>query len=414
MLTKEKNIMLSQSIHSSSKIHDQLLKFMDTSVYPNELIWDELINNGDTAQLLGLLESLKKDARALGLWNLFLPKNYGAISPGLSNFEYASLAKIMGRVYWAPEVFNCNAPDTGNMEVLAKYGSEEQKKLWLDPLLKGKIRSAFAMTEPNVASSDATNIATSFTRSRKSLIVNGEKWFVSGACNNNCKFFIVMCVGENSHENQHQRHSMILVPRESSGIKILRDMNVFGYDDLPGGHAHVVFENVEVPEENIILGEGRGFEIAQGRLGPGRIHHCMRLIGLAQRALEIMCKRAESRVAFGKKLSEQQSVREHIAESLCEIEQARLLTLDAARIIDQYGSSAAKDSIAMIKIVAPSMACRVIDRAIQTHGAAGLSQDTFLARAYSLARSVKLADGPDQVHMMQLGRNTARKLAQLQ
>ena len=386
-------------------LREQLLAFMDEYIYPNEALFDAQVNDGDRWEPPAVLEELKEKAREQGLWNLFLPVAYGEFSPGLSNLEYAPLAEIMGRVLWASEVFNCSAPDTGNMEVLAKYGSPAQQHEWLVPLMRGEIRSAFCMTEPAVASSDATNIEASIQRDGDEYVVNGRKWWSSGANSNACRILIVMGKTDPDNESRYRQQSMILVPADAEGITIERSLSVFGYDDAPEGHGEVVFDNVRVPASNLLLGEGRGFEIAQGRLGPGRIHHCMRLIGLAQRALEHMCVRAEQRVAFGRPLAKQQSVREAIATSACEIEQARLLTLKAAGRMDQGGNKAAKDLIAMIKIVAPQMACKVIDRAIQLHGGAGVSQDFFLARAYSVARAIRLADGPDQVHMMQLGRD---------
>ena len=386
---------------------DELGAFMDEHVYPNEERFWEQVDEGDRWEPPALLEELKARAREQDLWNLFLPEAYGEFSPGLTNLEYAPLAEIMGRVTWAPEVFNCSAPDTGNMEVLARYGSPEQQEKWLRPLLAGEIRSAFAMTEPGVASSDATNIETSILRDGDDYVINGRKWWTSGACGRHAKILIVMGKTDPENENRHRQQSMVLVPMDTEGVRIIRPMRVFGYDDAPEGHAEVEFDNVRVPATNILLGEGRGFEIAQGRLGPGRIHHCMRLVGVAQRALEAMCVRAGDRVAFGKALSAQQSVREDIARSACEIEQARLLTLKAADRMDRGGNKAAKELIAMIKIVAPAMACRVLDRAIQVHGGAGVSQDFFLARAYAHSRTLRLADGQDQVHMMQLGRNLA-------
>ncbi len=389
-------------------LRERLLAFMEAHVYPNEALWEQQVAEGERWEPPALLAELKDKARAAGLWNLFLPETYGEFSPGLSNLEYAPLAEIMGRVYWASEVFNCNAPDTGNMEVLARYGNEAQQRRWLIPLMNGEIRSAFAMTEPELASSDATNVATSIVRDGDEYVINGRKWYISGACNRHTKIHIVMGKTDPDNRDKYVQQSMVLVPADAPGLKVVRPMRVFGYDDAPEGHAEVVFDNVRVPVGNLLLGEGRGFEIAQGRLGPGRIHHCMRTIGLAQRALEAMCVRAESRVAFGRPLIKQQSVREAIAQSACEIEQARLLTLKAAAKMDKGGNKAAKDLIAMIKIVAPNMGCAVIDRAIQLHGACGLSQDSFLARAYALARSIRLADGPDQVHMMQLGRNLSR------
>lgn len=381
-------------------------QFMDEYVYPSESIYYEQVEK-DRWQTPAIMEELKQKAKALGLWNLFLPVEHGEFSPGLSNLEYAPLAEIMGRSMIGSEPFNCSAPDTGNMEVLVKYGNAEQQATWLEPLMSGDIRSAFAMTEPEVASSDATNIETSIIRDGDEYVINGRKFYISGAMNRQCKILIVMGKTNPDDDNRHRQQSMILVPMDSPGITVVRPMQVMGSDDPPEGHPEITFENVRVPASNMLLGEGRGFEIAQGRLGPGRIHHCMRLIGQAQRALEMMASRASSRIAFGRPLSKQQSVREDIAKSACEIEQARLLTLKAAARMDQGGNKAAKDLIAMIKIVAPQMACRVIDRAIQIHGAAGLSQDFVLARGYAYARTIRLADGPDQVHMMQLGRNLA-------
>jgi acyl-CoA dehydrogenase len=394
----------------SPKVQDlrkRLQSFMDEEIYPNEATFDAEVAEGDRWTPPAILADLKKKAQQEGLWNLFLPQTYGEFSPGLSNLEYAPLAELMGRVLWASEVFNCSAPDTGNMEVLARYGSPQQQDEWLQPLLRGEIRSAFCMTEPDVASSDATNIETSIVRDGDDYVINGRKWWSSGACSNRCQIMIVMGKTDPGNDNRYQQQSMILVPADTDGVTVVRPLKVFGYDDAPEGHAEVVFDNVRVPANNLLLGEGRGFEIAQGRLGPGRIHHCMRLVGLAQRALELMCARAESRIAFGRPLSKQQSVREDIARSACEVEQARLLTLKAADRMDKGGNKAAKDLIAMIKIVAPSMACTVIDRAIQIHGGAGVSQDFFLAHAFAAARTIRLADGPDQVHMMQLGRNLA-------
>ncbi len=315
----------------------------------------------------------------------------------------------MGRISWASEIFNCSAPDTGNMEVLTLYGTTEQKKRWLEPLLAGEIRSAFSMTEPEVASSDATNIQCSIRRDGDEYVINGRKWFTSGAMSEDCRLLIVMGKTDPDNPNKHLQQSMVLVPRETPGIRIIRDMRVFGYDDAPVGHPEIVYDNVRVPAANMLLGEGRGFEIAQGRLGPGRIHHCMRLIGCAQRALELMCARAQSRVAFGKPLGEQGSVREDIAHSWCEIEQARLLTLRAAEKMDREGNKAARDLIAAAKVVVPAMAARVIDRAIQIHGGAGVSQDTFLAEAYTYARFMRIGDGPDQVHLSQLGRGLLKR-----
>jgi len=354
------------------------------------------------------MESLKEEARSQGLWNLFLPRSYGELSPGLTNLEYAPLAELMGRVRWASEVFNCSPPDTGNMEVLAKYGNEDQKSAWLTPLMNGEIRSAFLMTEPDVASSDATNIQTRIEKKGDQYIINGRKWWSSGAMDPACKIAIVMGKTD-PEEHRHHQQSMILVPMDTPGVKVVRPLTVFGYNDSPEGHAEVVLDNVKVPVTNLILGEGRGFEIAQGRLGPGRIHHCMRLIGMAQRSLELMCQRSMERKAFGRLIKDFSSVRQEIALSRCEIEQARLLTLSAADKIDKSGIKGAQSLIAMIKIIAPRMAINVIDRAIQVHGGMGVSGDTPLAGYYAAARTLRLADGPDEVHMYQLGRNTVKE-----
>lgn len=382
----------------------RLKQFMAEEVLPVESLYMEQLEQDRWGEP-PIMEELKRKARDAGLWNLFLPgAEHGA---GLTNLEYAPLAEEMGRVLFSSEIFNCSAPDTGNMEVLAQYGSEAQKKRWLTPLLAGEIRSAFAMTEPKVASSDATNIETEIVRDGDDYVINGHKFYISGALSRRCEIMIVMGKTEPACEDRYRQQSQILVPMNTPGVNVIRPMTVFGYDDAPEGHAEIIFDNVRVPKENLILGEGRGFEIAQGRLGPGRIHHCMRLIGQAQRALEMMARRAERRVVFGRPMIKQGSVREDIAKSACEIEQARLLTLKAADQMDRHGNKAARDLIAMIKIVAPQMVCNVIDRAIQIHGAAGLGQDFNLARAYSYARTIRLADGPDQVHMMQLGRNLA-------
>ncbi len=390
---------------------ERLKGFMDEHIYPAETDYLKAVEEAkDPWVTPKIVQELKERAKADGLWNLFMPKEYGQNSAGLTNLEYAPLCEIMGRAVWSSEVFNCNAPDTGNMEVLAKYGSDEQKERWLKPLLNGEIRSAFAMTEPAVASSDATNIETSIVRDGDDYVINGRKWFISGAMNKNCRILIVMGKTNPSAE-RHLQQSQILVPIDTEGVNIIRPLSVLGYHEAPFGHAEIVFDNVRVPEANLILGEGRGFEIAQGRLGPGRIHHCMRLIGCAQRALEMACDRVENRIAFGKPLSKQQSVREDIARSFCELEQARLLTLKAADKMDRYGNKISRDLIAAIKIVAPSMACTVIDRAIQMHGAGGLSSDFVLASIFTYARTVRLADGPDQVHMMQLGRNLIKDQA---
>jgi acyl-CoA dehydrogenase len=386
--------------------------FMAEHVYPAEArYWQELEANtaaGKRWTPLQVIESLKPKARAAGLWNLFLPPSAEGASTrttdrgaGLSNQEYAPLAEIMGRVPWASEVFNCSAPDTGNMEVLVRYGSAEQQKRWLEPLLAGEIRSAFAMTEPAVASSDATNIEARIERVRgdsgDEYVINGRKWWTSGGGDPRCKVMIFMGKTDPGAA-RHSQQSMILVPMDAPGVKVLRPLMVFGYDDAPHGHMEVDFENVRVPASNILLGEGRGFEIAQGRLGPGRIHHCMRLIGLAERSLELMCRRASSRVAFGKSVAARTVTQERIAEARCQIDQARLLTLKAAWMMDVAGNKAAKAEIAMIKVVAPNMACRVIDWAMQVHGGAGMCQDFPLAYFYTAARTLRFADGPDEVH----------------
>lgn len=354
------------------------------------------------------LEQLKKKAKAAGLWNLFLPISYGKLSPGLTNLEYAPLAELMGRMLWASEVFNCSPPDTGNMEVLAKYGSKEQQQHWLQPLMDGSIRSAFLMTEPEIASSDATNIETSIVSDGDHYLINGTKWWSSGAMDPHCKIAIVMGKTDFTAP-RHLQQSMVLVPMDTPGVNILRHLPVFGFTDSPEGHAEIQLDQVRVPKTNLLLGEGRGFEIAQGRLGPGRIHHCMRLIGMAQRALEIMSKRTVDRKPFGRTLDTFSSIRQDIAQSVCEIEQARLLTLSAADKMDKLGNKEAKDLIAMIKIVAPKMAVKVIDRAIQILGGQGVSNDTPLAHFYAAARTLRLADGPDEVHMSQLGKLTIKK-----
>lgn len=372
----------------------RLQDFMDENIYPNELRFREEIER-ERWRPTQLIEELKPRARRQGLWNLFLPDHESGA--GLSNFEYAPLCEIMGRSPLAPEVFNCSAPDTGNMEVLARYGTPEQKEKWLKPLLNGEIRSCFAMTEPEVASSDATNIRASIVRNGDGYVLNGRKWWASGAGDPRCKIAIFMGRTDASAP-PHKQQSMILVPLDSPGVRIVRLLDVFGYDHAPHGHAEIAFENVRVPLTNMLLGEGRGFEIAQGRLGPGRIHHCMRCIGVAERALKTMCKRVQTRVAFGKALAEQGTIRADIAASRMEIEQARLLTLKAAHMMDTVGNKEARAEIAMIKVVAPNVALRVLDRAIQAHGAAGVSGDTFLASAWANARTLRLADGPDEVH----------------
>ena len=354
------------------------------------------------------IEILKKKAKEAGLWNLFLPKEYGALSPGLTNLEYAPLAEIMGKKIWISEIFNCAAPDTGNMEVLARYGNDVQKEQWLTPLMNGEIRSAFLMTEPDVASSDATNIQTSIALDGDEYVINGRKWWSSGAMDPHCKLAIVMGKTDVT-KSRHQQQSMILVPMDTPGLEIIRPLSVFGFYDSPEGHAEIQLTNVRVPIQNLILGEGRGFEIAQGRLGPGRIHHCMRLVGMAQYALEVMSQRTLERETFGKKFYEYSSIRHEIATSQCEIEQARLLTLSAADKMDKLGNKEAKDIIAMIKIVAPNMALNVIDRAMQILGGKGVGPDTYLPHYFAIARMLRLADGPDEVHMYQLGKSCIKK-----
>jgi acyl-CoA dehydrogenase len=378
------------------ELRERLIAFCDEHIYPNESLFLQQIER-ERWQVAPIVEELKVKARAEGLWNLFLPhSDRGA---GLTNLEYAPLCEVMGRSPgFGPEVFNCSAPDTGNMEVLARYGTPAQQERWLTPLLDGRIRSCFAMTEPDVASSDATNIRSTITRDGGDYVINGHKWWSSGAGDPRCTIAIFMGQS-NPDAAPHRRQSMILVPMDTRGITITRMMRVFGYDDAPHGHAEITFENVRVPAENMLLGEGRGFEIAQGRLGPGRIHHCMRLIGVAERALETMRARVSSRVAFGKTLAEQGTIRRDLAQSRIEIDQARLLTLRAAHLMDTVGNKAARAEIAMIKVVAPNVALGVLDRAIQAHGAKGVSQDTFLAHAWASARGLRLADGPDEVHL---------------
>jgi len=390
----------------SPKVKDlqkRVQQFMNDHVYPNEHLYHEQVDSqSDRWQIPPIMEDMKAKAKSAGLWNLFLPEsNRGA---GLTNLEYAPLCEIMGRVHWAPEVFNCSAPDTGNMEVLERYGTAEQKKQWLEPLLEGKIRSCFAMTEPAVASSDATNIESSITRDGDFYVINGRKWWSSGMGDPRCKIIIFMGKTDPNNSNRYKQQSQILIPRDAPGVNVLRMLTVFGYDDAPHGHAEVEFKDVRVPVSNMILGEGRGFEIAQGRLGPGRIHHCMRLIGQAERALEKMCKRAKSRVAFGKAVSERTVTQERIAESRILIDSARLLVLKAAYMMDTIGNKAARKEIAMIKVSAPNMALQVIDWAMQVHGGGGVSQDFGLASAYAQARTLRFADGPDEVHRNQIAR----------
>ena len=398
-------------------LQTRLNAFFDEHIYPSEhRFHDEVEANtvaGKRWTPTTIIEELKPKARAAGLWNLFTP--HASLGAGLNNLEYAPLAEITGRVHWAPEVFNCSAPDTGNMEVFASYGTPEQKARWLAPLLAGEIRSAFAMTEPAVASSDATNIETRIARAGDDYVINGRKWWISGAGDPRCKIYIVM--GKTDPDAAtHSQQSMILVPADTPGITVVRPLTVFGYDDAPHGHCEIVFKDVRVPQENILLGEGRGFEIAQGRLGPGRIHHCMRMIGLSERALELMCQRLTSRTAFGKPVAAQSVWHERIAESRCLIDQARLLTLNAAYKMDSVGNKAARTEIAMIKVVAPSVAQKVIDWAMQAHGGAGLSGDFPLAYAFTQARALRFADGPDEVHRAalakwELGKHAGKQFA---
>ncbi len=385
-----------------TELSSRIVEFMKAHVYPNESAYYEYLDQGESRWVIPpLMDELKEKAREAGLWNLFLPESeHGA---GLTNLEYAPLAELMGRSLIGSEVFNCSAPDTGNMEVLARYGDDAQKKAWLLPLLRGEIRSAFAMTEPDVASSDATNIRSTIVRDGDEYLINGHKWWTSGAMDPRCRILIFM--GKTDPQaDRHSQQSMILVPMDTAGVTVVRPLTVYGYDSAPHGHAEMLFEDVRVPAANLLLGEGRGFEIAQGRLGPGRIHHCMRLIGLAERALEKLCKRASERVAFGKPLAAQGVVRESIANSRLEIDQARLLTLKAADMMDKVGNKAARAEIAMIKVVAPSMALRVIDRAVQVHGGGGVSDDFGLAAAWAGARTLRLADGPDEVHRVAIAK----------
>jgi len=395
----------------SKKVTDLVVRledFMDKHVYPVEKEYEDYFKTTDNLwKSPPLMTELKEKAKQAELWNLFLPESERGA--GLTNLEYAPLAEVMGRVTWCSEVFNCTAPDTGNMEVIDRYGSEEQKEQWLEPLLRGEIRSCFSMTEPEVASSDATNIESPIVLDGNEYVINGRKWWSSGAMNEACKIIIFMGKTDPDNPDKHKQQSMILIPMDTPGITIIRPLSVFNYVDPPFGHAEISFDNVRVPKTNMILGPGRGFEIAQGRLGPGRIHHCMRLIGVAKRALELMCQRAENRIAFGRPLSVQGSVRESIALSASEIEQSRLLTLMAADKMDRYGNKEASDLISMIKVVCPRMACEVIDRAIQIHGAGGLSDDFFLAGAYSYARTLRLADGPDEVHLSSLAKKIIQR-----
>jgi acyl-CoA dehydrogenase len=390
----------------SAKVKDlqkKLVAFMNEHIYPNEKAWYDHCHGPNRWQPVPIIEELKPKARAAGLWNLFLPRSPRA-PEGLSNLEYAPLCEIMGRVSWAPEVFNCSAPDTGNMETIERYGTEAQKDDWLEPLLQGKIRSAFLMTEPAVASSDATNIQTHIKREGNEYAINGTKWWSSGAGDPRCKIYILMGKTSPDNPSRHSQQSMILVPAGAPGIRIVRHLNVFGYDDAPHGHMEIELKNVRVPASNILLGEGRGFEIAQGRLGPGRIHHCMRLIGQAERALEKMCKRATARVAFGRTVAEQGVTRERIAEARIMIDSARFMVLNAAWKMDTVGNKVARKEIAMIKVLAPNMACKVIDWAMQVHGGGGVAEDFGLAAAYAHARTLRFADGPDEVHRNQIAK----------
>jgi acyl-CoA dehydrogenase len=389
----------------------RLTAFMDEQVYPNEHLYHQQIDEAESRwQVPPIMEQLKEKARAVGLWNLFMPGTHYGV--GLTNVEYAPLCEIMGRIQWAGEVFNCSAPDTGNMETIEKYGTEAQKKEWLEPLLAGEIRSAFCMTEPAVASSDATNIQSSIVRDGDAYVINGRKWWSSGAGDPRCKILIFMGKTDPNAE-KHKQQSMILVPRDTPGVTVMRHLPVFGYDHAPHGHMEVDFKDVRVPVSNILLGEGRGFEIAQGRLGPGRIHHAMRMIGLAERSLEYMCKRMKQRVAFGKPVAEQTVSLERIAESRIMIDSARLLVLKAAYMMDTVGNKVARSEIAQIKVLAPNMACKVIDWAIQAHGGGGVSDDFPLAYGYAHARTIRLADGPDEVHRNQIGKLELKKYDRL-
>lgn len=388
------------------ELHQRVRDFSDQHIAPNEALFDEQVAAGDRWQPTAIMDELKERARAEGLWNLFLPdSDYGA---GLTNLEYAPIAETLGRHIMGSEVMNCSAPDTGNMEVLVRYGSEELKEQWLKPLLDGKIRSTFCMTEPGVASSDATNIESRIERDGDEYVINGRKWWSSGANDPRCKVFIFMGKTDPT-ASRHQQQSMIVVPRDTPGVNVERHLTVFGYDDAPHGHAEIEFKDVRVPAGNILLGEGRGFEIAQGRLGPGRIHHCMRCVGIAERALETMCRRTGERVAFGKRLSDMGPIRQDIAKSRIEIDQARLMVMHAAYLMDTVGNKEAKTEIAAIKVLAPRMALNVLDRAIQAHGAMGVCQDTFLAQAYAGQRTLRLADGPDEVHLAQIARLELKK-----
>jgi acyl-CoA dehydrogenase len=392
---------------TSASLLERVEAFMASDVYPNEKVYEEQLRSAPTPWMQpSVMEEMKAKARAQGLWNLFLPES--ELGAGLTNREYAPLCEVMGRSVIGPEVFNCSAPDTGNMEVFARYGSDEHKERWLKPLLAAQIRSGFAMTEPDVASSDATNISAKIVRDGDEYVLNGRKWWTSGAGHPHCKVLIFMG-RSNPDAPRHAQQTMAVVPIDAPGVKVVRTLPVFGYDDAPHGHCEIAFENVRIPAKDVLLGEGRGFEIAQGRLGPGRIHHCMRSIGVAERALEIMVQRVKSRSAFGKPLSEQGVIMEWIADSRIEIDQARLAVYHAAEMLDQHGNKSAKNELAIAKVVAPMMSLRVIDRAIQAFGAKGVSEDTFLARAYAHQRTLRLADGPDEVHRAAIAKNELKK-----
>jgi len=398
----------------SNQLLDKLSAFMDEHIYPNEEAYaNQLHTAANRFAPLPLMDELKEKAKAAGLWNLFVPESYAQFSDfgGLSNFDYVPLAEMMGRVLWSPEVFNCNAPDTGNMEVFMKYATEEQQQRWLIPLLKGEIRSSYAMTEPQVASSDATNIELSIIREGDEWVLNGRKWFITGAMYERTQIFIVMGKSDPDNPSRHKQQTQVLVPKDTPGLELIRPLTTLGYDDAPLGHAEISFRNVRVPLENVLLGEGRGFEIAQGRLGPGRMHHCMRLIGAAQRSLEQACKRVSSRTTFGRLLSEHQSVREEIARSFSEIEMARLLVLKTCVKMDQVGAQQARDMIAATKSSVPLMVQTIVDRCMQMHGAGGLTEDYFMAEAFNYARWCRQADGPDQVHQMALGKQIIQRYA---
>lgn len=396
-----------ESSEKSKRLQSRLSDFMDETIYPNEQVYSEQLKSAKNRFApLPLMDKLKAKAKTSGLWNLFVPENHAGFCDhgGLSNVDYAPLAELMGRVIWSPEVFNCNAPDTGNMEVLMNYATADQQTQWLTPLLNGEIRSSYAMTEPQVASSDATNIELSIVRDGDEWLLNGRKWFITGAMYERSKIFIVMGKSDPDNPNRHKQQTQVLVPKETPGIQLVRPLTTLGYDDAPIGHAEIAFDNVRVPLENVLLGEGRGFEIAQGRLGPGRMHHCMRLIGAAQRALELACQRVTERATFGKTLGQHQSIREDIARCFSEIEMARLLVLKTSQKMDMVGAHAARDMIAASKTSVPLMVQNIIDRCMQMHGAGGLTEDYFMAEAFNYARWCRQADGPDQVHQMALGK----------